>query len=242
VIGAAAVIGPRCRIAPLAVLGRGVVLDRIAGSAAMPASRTPCSGAGLCLPGCPNRPGGVRLCRHVGGIPQRAATWPGDPAGRCRGRSEHDNRPGIIARHGDRGRLSPRQSGADRAQRPTRARLRDCRAGWRFRSTILEDHVMLGGQAGLTGHLRIGRRARIGAQAGVMSDVPADADVVGSPAQPVRAFFAKLPRCAGWCAATPSGGAGRRRWSGRGRKRSRRRIRAERDGRDHKAKERHGGG
>ena len=56
-------------------------------------------------------------------------------------------------------------------------------------STILEDHVMVAGQAGLTGHLRIGRRARIGAQAGVMADVPAAADVVGSPAQPVREFF-----------------------------------------------------
>ncbi|MEJ0020500.1 MAG: UDP-3-O-(3-hydroxymyristoyl)glucosamine N-acyltransferase [Acetobacteraceae bacterium] len=56
-------------------------------------------------------------------------------------------------------------------------------------STILEDHVMVAGQAGLTGHLRIGRRARIGAQAGVMADVPDGADVVGSPAQPVREFF-----------------------------------------------------
>ena len=51
---------------------------------------------------------------------------------------------------------------------------------------------MLGGQAGLTGHLRIGRRARIGAQAGVMADVAAGADVVGSPAQPVRAFFREV--------------------------------------------------
>jgi UDP-3-O-[3-hydroxymyristoyl] glucosamine N-acyltransferase len=48
---------------------------------------------------------------------------------------------------------------------------------------------MVAGQAGLAGHLRIGRRARIGAQAGVISDVPADADVVGSPAQPAREFF-----------------------------------------------------
>jgi len=56
-------------------------------------------------------------------------------------------------------------------------------------STVLEDHVMVAGQAGLTGHLRIGRRARIGAQAGVMADVPADAAVVGSPAQPVKEFF-----------------------------------------------------
>ena len=56
-------------------------------------------------------------------------------------------------------------------------------------STILEDHVMVGGQAGFTGHLRIGMRARIGAQAGVMSDVPPGADVVGSPARPAREFF-----------------------------------------------------
>jgi UDP-3-O-[3-hydroxymyristoyl] glucosamine N-acyltransferase len=59
-------------------------------------------------------------------------------------------------------------------------------------STILEDHVLVAGQAGLTDHLRIGRRARIGAQAGVMADVPAGVDVVGSPAQPVREFFRQV--------------------------------------------------
>jgi UDP-3-O-[3-hydroxymyristoyl] glucosamine N-acyltransferase len=53
----------------------------------------------------------------------------------------------------------------------------------------LEDFVQIGAQAGLTGHLRIGARARIGAQAGIMSDVEAGADVVGSPAMPVREFF-----------------------------------------------------
>jgi UDP-3-O-[3-hydroxymyristoyl] glucosamine N-acyltransferase len=56
-------------------------------------------------------------------------------------------------------------------------------------STVLEDFVQLGGQAGLTGHLRIGRKARIGAQAGVMSDIDPDADVLGSPAQPLREFL-----------------------------------------------------
>jgi len=56
-------------------------------------------------------------------------------------------------------------------------------------STILEDHVMVGPQAGLTGHLRIGRMVRIGAQAGVMADVDAGAEVIGSPAQPRRAFW-----------------------------------------------------
>lgn len=56
-------------------------------------------------------------------------------------------------------------------------------------STVVEDFVQIGAQAGLTGHLRIGARARIGAQAGIMSDVEAGAEVVGSPALPVREFF-----------------------------------------------------
>ena len=56
-------------------------------------------------------------------------------------------------------------------------------------STTLEDFVVVAAQAGLTGHLRIGRRARIGAQAGVMADVGTEADVVGSPAEPVHEFF-----------------------------------------------------
>ena len=104
-------------------------------------------------------------------------------------------------------------------------------------STILEDHVMLGGQAGLTGHLRIGRRARIGAQAGVMADVPAGADVVGSPAQPVRALVSRgRHQFAGWCATARSGPPRRGARRGRSRKRSRRRIRTERDGRDHTAR------
>jgi len=67
-------------------------------------------------------------------------------------------------------------------------------------STVLEDFVQVGGQAGLTGHLRIGRKARIGAQGGIMADVPAGADVVGSPAMPVREYFrqvATLRRLAG---------------------------------------------
>ncbi len=56
-------------------------------------------------------------------------------------------------------------------------------------SCTLEDFVQIGAQAGLAGHLRIGAGARIGAQAGVMSDVAAGADVIGSPALPLREFF-----------------------------------------------------
>jgi UDP-3-O-[3-hydroxymyristoyl] glucosamine N-acyltransferase len=59
-------------------------------------------------------------------------------------------------------------------------------------STIVEDFVMIGGQAGLVGHLLIGRKARLGAQAGVMADVAPGAEVVGSPAEPVRTFFRQI--------------------------------------------------
>jgi UDP-3-O-[3-hydroxymyristoyl] glucosamine N-acyltransferase len=56
-------------------------------------------------------------------------------------------------------------------------------------STVLEDQVLLAGQTGVAGHLRIGRGAKVGAQTGVMTDVPENAEIVGSPAQPVRLFF-----------------------------------------------------
>jgi UDP-3-O-[3-hydroxymyristoyl] glucosamine N-acyltransferase len=59
-------------------------------------------------------------------------------------------------------------------------------------STVLEDFVQVGGQAAMAGHLRIGRSAQIGAQAGVISDVPAAAILLGSPAQPRHEFFRQV--------------------------------------------------
>ena len=59
-------------------------------------------------------------------------------------------------------------------------------------STVLEDFVQVGGQAALAGHLRVGTGARIGAQAGVMSNVPPGAALVGSPAQPRQGFFRQV--------------------------------------------------
>ncbi len=56
-------------------------------------------------------------------------------------------------------------------------------------STELEDFVQVGGQAAMSNHLRIGRGAQIGAQAGVMADVPAGAIMLGTPAQPRNDFF-----------------------------------------------------
>ena len=59
-------------------------------------------------------------------------------------------------------------------------------------STVLEDFVQVGGQAAMAGHLRIGQGAQIGAQAGVISDTPAGAVLLGSPAQPRTEFFRQV--------------------------------------------------
>jgi UDP-3-O-[3-hydroxymyristoyl] glucosamine N-acyltransferase len=59
-------------------------------------------------------------------------------------------------------------------------------------STVLEDFVQIGGQAAIDGHLRIEQGAKIGAQAGVISDVPPGAILLGSPAQPRGEFFRQV--------------------------------------------------
>jgi UDP-3-O-[3-hydroxymyristoyl] glucosamine N-acyltransferase len=59
-------------------------------------------------------------------------------------------------------------------------------------STILEDFVQVGGQAAMAGHLRVGQGSKVGAQAGVISDVPPGAILLGSPAQPRKEFFRQI--------------------------------------------------
>ena len=67
-------------------------------------------------------------------------------------------------------------------------------------STELEDYVTLGGQAGLVGHITIGRRATVGAQSGVAKSVPPDTVVTGYPAvqhgvwKRLHAFAQRLPQ------------------------------------------------
>jgi UDP-3-O-[3-hydroxymyristoyl] glucosamine N-acyltransferase len=56
-------------------------------------------------------------------------------------------------------------------------------------STEIEDYAVLAGQVGVAGHLKIGRGARVGAQAGVMKDIDPGAEVMGTPAVPLRNFF-----------------------------------------------------
>jgi UDP-3-O-[3-hydroxymyristoyl] glucosamine N-acyltransferase len=67
-------------------------------------------------------------------------------------------------------------------------------------STELEDYVTLGGQAGLVGHIRVGKGAMIGAQSGVTKSVAAETVVSGYPAIPhglwkrLQALMQKLPQ------------------------------------------------
>jgi UDP-3-O-[3-hydroxymyristoyl] glucosamine N-acyltransferase len=44
----------------------------------------------------------------------------------------------------------------------------------------------MAGQAGLAGHLKIGNQVTIGAQSGVMNDIPDGQTWLGAPAQPNR--------------------------------------------------------
>jgi UDP-3-O-[3-hydroxymyristoyl] glucosamine N-acyltransferase len=59
-------------------------------------------------------------------------------------------------------------------------------------STVFEDFVQLGGQVAVAGHLHIGEAAKIGAQSGVMADVPPGAVLLGTPAQPRLSFFRQV--------------------------------------------------
>lgn len=51
-------------------------------------------------------------------------------------------------------------------------------------STVLEDYVVLGGQVGVVGHLRIGQGAQVGAQSGVNHSIAAGVMVRDTPALP----------------------------------------------------------
>ncbi|HUB47844.1 MAG TPA: UDP-3-O-(3-hydroxymyristoyl)glucosamine N-acyltransferase [Acetobacteraceae bacterium] len=193
VIGRGVEIGPRCRIGPLAVIGDGVVIGadcRIGSHASLshallgdrvyvyPGARIGQEGFGFAITA-----EGFHSVRQLGRVVLEDDVEVGANSTIDRG-SLHDTVIGAGSRLDNLVQIGHNV-------RLGRGCVIVAQAGISG-STILEDHVMLGGQAGLTGHLRIGRQARIGAQAGVMADVPAGAEVVGSPAQPVRAFFREI--------------------------------------------------
>jgi UDP-3-O-[3-hydroxymyristoyl] glucosamine N-acyltransferase len=59
-------------------------------------------------------------------------------------------------------------------------------------SATLEDYVVLGGQVGIVGHVRVGRGAQIAATSNVNSDVPPGARWGGTPAKPVKEWFREI--------------------------------------------------
>jgi len=193
VIGAGARIGPRCRIGAGAVIGQGVELGpdcRIGAQASL--SHALLGARVYVYPG-------ARIGQEGFGFAMTGAGFVSVPQlGRVI--LEDDVEVGANSTI-DRGSAQDTVIGAgsrldNLIQIGHNVRLGRCcvivsQAGISG-STVLEDFVMVAGQAGLTGHLRIGKRARIGAQAGVMADVPEGADVVGSPAVPVREFFRQV--------------------------------------------------
>lgn len=59
-------------------------------------------------------------------------------------------------------------------------------------STELEDFVVMGGQVGVVGHIKIGKGAAIAATSNVNRDVPPGSTWGGTPAKPMRIWFREL--------------------------------------------------
>jgi len=193
VVGPRAEIGRRCVVAPNAVIGPGVVIGddcRIG----------PSSSVYFCLMG--NR---VRLY---------AGVRIGDPGfGFASGPAGHETVPQlgrVIV--GDDTEIGSNTT-IDRGAGPDTVIGAGCRIdnlvqiGHNVRlgrgciivsqtgisgSSVLEDFVVTGGQVGVAGHLTIGKGARIGAQAGVMRNIPAGARMGGSPAVTARQFMRQV--------------------------------------------------
>jgi UDP-3-O-[3-hydroxymyristoyl] glucosamine N-acyltransferase len=59
-------------------------------------------------------------------------------------------------------------------------------------SATLDDFVVLGGQVGVVGHVRIGMGAQIAGSSNVNADVPPGARWGGTPAKPMRDWFREI--------------------------------------------------
>ncbi len=193
VIGAGAEIGAGCRIGPLAVVGAGVVLGRDCRIGAQVSISHALIGARVVI-----YPG-ARIGQDGFGF---AVTETGFVSVPQIGRVIIEDDVEIGANTTiDRGSAADTVIGAGSRLdnlvqvghnvRIGRACIIVAQVGISG-STVLEDFVTAAGQAGFSGHLHIGRKARVGGQAGVMADVAAGASVVGSPAQPVAAFFREV--------------------------------------------------
>ena len=48
---------------------------------------------------------------------------------------------------------------------------------------------MIGGQAGISGHIKIGNNVKIGGGSGVVKNIPDNAKVMGYPAKDIKKFI-----------------------------------------------------
>ena len=58
-------------------------------------------------------------------------------------------------------------------------------------ATTIGNNVSIGGQAGVSGHLKIGNNVRIGGGSGVVKSIPDGTTVMGYPAVPLKEFIKK---------------------------------------------------
>ena len=60
---------------------------------------------------------------------------------------------------------------------------------WDFVEVRLSEIIPIGGQAGISGHLKIGNNVKIGGGSGVIKDIPDNQIVMGYPAIPFKDFI-----------------------------------------------------
>ena len=67
----------------------------------------------------------------------------------------------------------------------------DSWASWFCWKLYNREHVSIGGQAGVSGHLKIGNNVKIGGGSGVVKDIEENQVVMGYPAVPLKEFLKK---------------------------------------------------
>ena len=60
------------------------------------------------------------------------------------------------------------------------------------RLLLIGNNVMIGGQAGISGHLKIGNNVRIGGGSGVIKNIPDNTKVMGYPATEIKNFLKEM--------------------------------------------------
>ena len=76
---------------------------------------------------------------------------------------------------------------------------------------MLEDYVVLGGQAGVAGHITVGKGAQIAGASHVKDNVPPGVRLIGTPAKPIREWAREanaIRRLAGSAAKEPDDAGG----------------------------------